>query len=228
MAEFFKQFFGFLIFAPLTAAVFGVGIWVLPAVFLRDQLARLNLRFFHFFVTGYVFIAITAIYLLVVGSKLSAADGGGRHHQAGPILGTLASLALSWWIQRLLRKRFPRRPRPGGPPAPTYPGVGRTGYGHPGYGHPGYGQPPAFPPPVQPGYTPHPGYAPHPGYPGYPAFPPAHQPGQPGQPGQLGQPTPPPPPDGDPTAIEPPRPPGLPWAVPPPGPSTPPPAHPAD
>ncbi|MDT3444106.1 MULTISPECIES: hypothetical protein [unclassified Pseudofrankia] len=211
MGEFIKQFFGFLIFSPLTAAVFGLGIWVLPAVFLRDLLTRMRLRFFHFFVSGYIFIAITAIYLLVVGAKVSAADGGGRHHQAGPIVGMLASLALSWWVQHVLRKRFPRGPRPGGPPAPTYPGVGRTGYGHPGYSHPGYGQPPPLPP----------GYPPHPGYPGH--LPPAPQPGQ-----SPLQPPPPHQPSGEVTAADPPRASGVPWAVPPSGPAALPPTPPVD
>ncbi|ONH26767.1 hypothetical protein [Pseudofrankia asymbiotica] len=214
MGEFIKQFFGYLIFSPLTAAVFGLGIWVLPAVFLRDQLTRLRLRFFHFFVSGYIFIAITAIYLLVVGAKVSAADGGGRHHQAGPIVGMLVSLALSWWVQHVLRRRFPRAPRPGGPPAPTYPGVGRTGYGHPGYSHPGYshpgyGQPPPLPP----------GYPPHPGYPGQLPAP---------QPGQRLPPPPPHRPSGEVTAADPPPARGVPWVVPPPGPTALPPTPPAD
>jgi hypothetical protein len=203
MGEFFKQFFSFLIFSPLTAAVFGVGIWVLPAVFLREQLARLHLRFFHFFVTGYVFIAITALYLLVVGAKVSARHGGGRHHQAGPIVGMLVSLALAWWIQRVLRRRFPRAPRPGGPPVPNYQGANYQGVGRTGYGHPGYGQQPGYPPLP-------PGYPPHLGYPGQPLPPP-----QPGQPLQPGRPAPPPGPHGEVTGGEPPRPSGAPWAVPP-------------
>jgi len=204
MSEFLEQFFGFLIFSPLTAAVFGVGIWILPAVFLRDLLTRMRLRFFHFFVTGYAFIAIMAVYLLVIGSKVKAEDGGGRHHQAGPIVGMLVSLALAWWIQHLLRRRFPPPP-PGGPPQPTYPGVGRTGYGHPGYG------------PVPPGYPQHPGY-PLPG----------PQPGQPIPPGQPPHPVPPAQPPGQVTSRDSPHAQGVPWAVPPPGPTALPPTPPQD
>jgi hypothetical protein len=208
MGEFFKQFFGFLVFSPLTAAVFGFGIWILPAVFLRDVVARLRLRFFHFFVSGYVFIAIMTIYLLVAGSRTKTGD---RHHQAGPFVGMLASLALAWWLNRLLRTRFPRR-NPGGPNGPGvaagqqpgYPGANQHGY--PGPNQPGYGHP-AYRPQ---GYGQQPGYPPHPGYPGYPAYGPP-QPTPPNQPPNQ----PPTRPDADGIPNQP-RTPGVPWVVPPP------------
>jgi hypothetical protein len=196
MGDFFKQFFGFLFFSPLTAAVFGFGIWILPAVFLREAVARLRLRFFHFFVSGYVFIAIMTVYLLAVGSRTKSGD---RHHEAGPFVGMLASLGLAWWINRLLRGRLPRRKAggPGGPAGPPgqplgYPAANQPGYGHPGYRPPPYGQ--------------QPGYPPHPGHPGYPAYGPT----QPVPPYQA-----PPPPDADGTPNQP-RTPGVPWVVPPP------------
>ena len=201
MGDFLKQFFGFLIFSPLTAAVFGFGIWILPAVFLRDFVARLRLRFFHFFVSGYVFIAITTLYLLAVGSRTKS--GGPRHHEVGPFLGMLGSLALAWWLNRLLGDRLSsRKPTsaggPGGPagPPPGYPAANQPGYGHPGYR-------------PQPGYPPQQGYPPHPGYPAYP----------PSQPAPPPTPAAPPSPGGTPNQ---PRTPGVPWVVPPPTDPTPP------
>jgi hypothetical protein len=195
MGKFFTQFFGFLFFSPLTAAAFGFAIWILPAIFFREQIARLRLRFFHFFVTGYVFIAITTMYLLAVGSR---SKSGHRHHEAGPLVGMLASLALAWWLNRLIRKRFPPRQKPGPPgPGPSpYPAA----Y-HPGYGHPGYRPPPP--------YGPQPGYPPPPGYPGYAPPPSPQQPQAPG--------TPP----ANPDPANQPRNPGVPWVVPPPDPPAP-------
>ncbi|MBL7495125.1 hypothetical protein I6A84_34695 [Frankia sp. CNm7] len=210
MGEFFSDFFGFLIFSPLTAVVFGFGIWILPAVFLRDTVARLRLRFFHFFVSGYVFIAIMTIYLLVVGSSQ---DGGGRHHKAGPFLGMIASLAMAWGLNRLLRRRFPelfdRLRLTGGKTPGTAPTPHHAGGQHPGYAHPGYG------PGGYPGHPQHPGYQ-HPGYPGYP------------QPQPQPMPQPQPPPEAGGTGGQPPRTPGVPWVVPPPGPGATPPPSPPD
>ncbi|MBX6391356.1 MAG: hypothetical protein IRZ08_20600, partial [Frankia sp.] len=133
MGEFFGDFFSFLIFSPALAAVFGVGVWLLPAVLLRNQVRRLRLRFFHFFVSGYVFIAIMTIYLLIVGSTN---EDGGRTRQAGPFLGMLTSLVLAWLVQRKLGPRLAARRRAAGG-QPGVPRPGGSGYHHPGYGHPG-------------------------------------------------------------------------------------------
>jgi hypothetical protein len=212
MGDFLKQFFGFLIFSPLTAVVFGFGIWLFPAFFLRNTTIRPRLRFFHFFVSGYVFIALMTLYLLAVGSRSS---DGHRHHQAGPFAGMLASLALAWWLNRLLRARFPdrftgRKQKAGAPaaPPPGYPAPPQPPYGHPGYRPPpGYPAHPGYPPQ---GYPP-PGYPTHPGYPAYEPPPPAA------------------PPQGAPEGTgDQPRTPGVPWVVPPPSDPTPPPTSSVD
>lgn len=233
MGEFFGQFFGFLFFAPLTAVAFGFFLWLVPTLLLRRAIGGRRPSFFQFFVAGYLFIALLALYLLTVGAKLSPAKGGGRHHEAAPLLGTVASLALVWGVRRLVRSRFPnlgRARRPAGPPAarhpyappgyappgypPPPPGYGPPTYGPPGYGPAGHGQPPFG----QPNYG-QPNY----GQPGPPAYPP-WQPGFPGFPQPTPPPTDGPPPDGPQAdgAAPPPRKPGVPWVVPPDQPGTPP------
>lgn len=129
-------FLGYLFFAPLTALFFGFLIWLVPAILLRntDVVSRLNLRPFAFFVTGYVFSGLMALYLLVL-------DAG---HDVAPAAGAVASLALLWAVRRQWRRHRPLGTRQvasrrrGGPVQPVQPG------------YPG--------PPVQPGYPHQPGH----------------------------------------------------------------------
>ncbi|KDA42566.1 hypothetical protein [Frankia sp. BMG5.23] len=147
-------FLGYLFFAPLTALFFGFLIWLVPAILLRntDVVSRLNLRPFAFFVTGYVFSGLMALYLLVL-------DAG---HDVAPAAGAVASLALLWAVRRQWRRHRPLGTRQvasrrrGGPVQPV-----QQGYPGPPV-QPGYPGPPVQPgypgPPVQPGYPHQPGH----------------------------------------------------------------------
>lgn len=194
--QFIETFLGFLIFAPLTAAFFGFIVWLVPAITFRDAVARLGLRPFAFFVTGYVFIGTMSVYLVVWHAD----------HDPAPMLGTVASLGLVWGVRRWWRRRrasgggsrtVARFSRAGGargyPPLP--PGSHGYGTGQPGTAWPpGYGQghPPGAPPQAGPGGpVPNAGGWPVPGTPapprrvaGYPLAspPPARSPGGSGVP----------------------------------------------
>jgi hypothetical protein len=147
-----QTFFAYFILAPLSAAVFGFGVWLIPAILFRNAVTRLNLRPFAFFVTGYAFIGLMSLYLLVVGASRHVGGPGGpvhRDHQIAPLAGTVASLVLVWAVRRWLRRRRPRPP--GGPsrrqPQPGWmPGGRPPAPGHPSAHHPPPGRPiPGFP-----------------------------------------------------------------------------------
>ncbi|MCL9794841.1 hypothetical protein, partial [Frankia sp. AgKG'84/4] len=188
-----ETFFAYLFLAPLTAVFFGFLIWLFPAVLLRDRLSQFQIRPFVFFVTGYVFTVVLAIYLLA--SQLWVA----------PIAGTLASLGLVWVVRDQWRRRRPawaekvfgaRRvkgtqaqagpyPTPGQQFPGGYPGQ-QTAPGQPG--HPYYGPPVPPGAPQPPGYPQWSGTQPQPGQPqpGQP-WPGQAWPGQPPQGPQPGQ-----------------------------------------
>jgi hypothetical protein len=169
-------FFAYLILAPLSAAVFGFGVWLIPAILFRNAVARLNLRPFAFFVTGYAFIGLMSFYLLVVGATRHVGGPGGplhRDHQIAPFAGTVASLGLVWAGRRWWRRRRPRPPRgpSGRQPQPGWlPGARQAPPGQPSTHYPPPGQPiPGFPwaaPPPRPN-PPNPPTPPAPG-PGWP------------------------------------------------------------
>ncbi|WP_462204057.1 hypothetical protein, partial [Frankia sp. CcWB3] len=184
-------FFGYLFFAPLTALFFGFLIWLVPAILLRntDVVSRLNLRPFAFFVTGYVFSGLMALYLLVL-------DAG---HDVAPAAGVVASLALVWAVRRQWRRHRPlgtrqvasmRRDGPVQPGQPGYPGPPvPSGYPHQP-GHPYPPRPQAGPVARGPsGYPEAAGYSPtrpdQPG-PGGGGDDPAGGAGDPGRPSQSG------------------------------------------
>ncbi|MCK9893269.1 hypothetical protein [Frankia sp. AgB32] len=168
-------FFAYLFLAPLTAVFFGFLIWLFPAMLLRDRMSQFRIRPFAFFVTGYVFTVVQAIYLLV--SRVWIA----------PIAGTVASLGLVWVARDQWRRRRPagagklfRARRGTGQPSPADPNAA-PGQQQPPWGY--QGQPPAPGHPVPPGHPyygpPVPPGAPQP--PGYPQW--SGNPPPPGQPG---------------------------------------------
>jgi len=230
MLDFLRTFVSFLIFAPLSAAFFGFLIWLVPAIAFREQVARLRLRPFAFFVTGYLFIGLMGLYLV----------GWQSDHDAAPLLGTIASLALVWAVRRWWRARrassggsrvVARFSRTHGPQA-GMDGSPRAAGSWPGYqpgqpgppGHPGQVGPWGGPPGTWPGQAVPGGPAAAGGWPGWPGQPPAGYP-VPGQDAAGGSvPGGPPGPPGRPVG----RVPGYPLAAPPPDPrpSTPPAANP--
>ncbi|MGF7233705.1 MAG: hypothetical protein ACQSGP_01905 [Frankia sp.] len=121
-------FIGFLLFSAPLALFFGFVIWLVPAMFFPEQMARRRPGVFGYVVTGYVLLAVLSLYLV--------ASAG---HDAAPLIGTVLSFAAVYFLRERYRQRRPVR---SGRPSRWASLMTRLGLGNPadyGMGGPPYG-----------------------------------------------------------------------------------------